>query len=193
MRSSSGLATAADDEVQELLAEAYQQPIREELIAAPARGDPRGRLQGGRRGHAGRGPPVRTVLRRARRRPLPRPEPGLVGPPPRDRVRPALARRVHPLHADPGRGRQHDQRRGGLRADGAGRGGRLRRRRAGRRVHDSRGARASASRRSPRSATSRPRGTRSWPRPAATSRSSPTAGCVAVASWPRRSPPAPTP
>ena len=30
--------------------------------------------------------------------------------PPRDRLRPALPRRVHALHADPRRGRQHDQR-----------------------------------------------------------------------------------
>ena len=172
--------------------EAYRAADPRGADRPPARGDPRGRLEGGRRRHAGRRPPVRTVLRRARCRPVPRPEPGLVGAPPRDRVRPALARRLHALHADPGRGRQHDQRRGRLRADGAGRRGRLRRRRAGRGVHDARGARASASRRSPRSATSRPRATRSTPRPVATSRSSPTAGCVAAASWPRRSPPART-
>ena len=159
--SSSASPTAPDDEVHDLLAEAYSQPIREDLIAAPARGDPRGRLEGGRRGHAGRGPPLRSVLRRARRGPVPRPEPGLERPPPRDRLRPAVARRVHPLHADPGRGRQHDQRRGRLRAHGAGRRGGLRRRRARRRVHDPRGPRASASRRSPPSATSRPPETRS--------------------------------
>ena len=42
-------------------------------------------------------------------------------------------------------------------------------------------------------ATWPPPGTRTSPRPAATSRSSPTAGCAAVASWPRRSRPAPMP
>ena len=59
--------------------------------------------------------------------------------------------RVHPLHADPGRGRQHDQRRGRVPADGAGRRGDLRRRRA--RAPPARRARCwgSASRRSRRS------------------------------------------
>ena len=135
------IASAPADEVQAILAEVYAQPIREDLIVGPAPGHPRRRLEGGRRRHTGCRPPLRPVLRRARRRPVPRPEPGLERPPPRHRVRPALARRVHPLHADPGRGRQHDQRRGGLRADGAGRGGGLRRRRAGCRVHDPRGPR----------------------------------------------------
>ena len=60
--------------------EVYQQPIREELIARRHRGDPRRRVQGRGRRHAGRRPPVRPVLRRARRRPVPRPEPGLVAP-----------------------------------------------------------------------------------------------------------------
>ena len=50
----------------------------------------------------------------------------------------------------------------------------------------------SVSRRSRRSATSPRPATRSTPRPAAMSRSSPTVGCAAVASLPRRSPPAPT-
>ena len=137
------IAAAADGDVQAVLAEAYQAPIREELIARRHRRDPRRRLAGRGRRHAGRRPAVRAVLRRARRGPLPGPEPGLVGPPPRDRIRPAVARRVHPLHADPGRGRQHDQRRGGLRADGAGRRRGLRRGRA--RAPPARPARSSAS------------------------------------------------
>ena len=90
--------------------------------------------------HAGRRAHVRPVLRGARRGPVPRPVAGLVGPPPRRRLRAARAVRVHAVHADPGRGRQHDQRRGRVPADGAGRRGDLRRRRPGRRVHDARGA-----------------------------------------------------
>ena len=137
---------------------------------------------------AGGGPAVRTVLRRARRGPLPRPVAGQQRPPPRDRLRPAVARRLHPLHADPGRRRQHDERRGGLRADGAGRGRGLRRRRSGRGLHDPRGARhrRPAGHRDQR----RGRGPRRvlHARPVATSRSSPTAGCAAAASSPRRSP-----
>ena len=74
------IATAPDGEVQDLLAEAYQQPIREELDRAAPRRDPRRRLQGRRRRDARRRPPVRAVLRRARRRPVPRPEPGLAAP-----------------------------------------------------------------------------------------------------------------
>ena len=83
---------------------------------------------------------VRAVLRRARRGPVPRPVAGLVGAPPRDGLRAAGARGLHAVHADPGRGRQHDQRAGRLPADGAGRRGDLRRRRARGRVHDARGA-----------------------------------------------------
>ena len=159
----------------------------------PARGDPRRRLQGRRCRHAGRRPPVRALLRRARCRPVPGPEPGLLRPASRHGLRPALARRLHPLHADPRRGRQHDERRGRLRAHGAGRGGRLRRRRARRRLHDPRGPRhrGPAGHRDQR----RGRGARRLPRrrPGATCRSSPTAGCAAVASWRRPWPRAPTP
>ena len=113
----------------------------------PARRDPRGRLEGRRVRHPGRRSPLRPVLRGAWRRPVPRPEPGLERSPPRHRVRPAVARGVHALHADPGRGRQHDERRGGVRVDGAGRRGGLRGRRARGRVHHARGAWASGSRR----------------------------------------------
>ena len=186
------IAAAPDGEVQDLLAEAYARADPRGAHRPPDRGDPRRRLEGRRRRHAGCRPPVRAVLRRARRRPVPRPEPGLERPPPRHRLRPAVARRVHPVHADPGRGRQHDERRGGLRAHGAGRRGGLRRGRPGRGLHDPRGPRDRRARRSPRSATSPPPATPTSPRPAATSRSSPTAGCAAAASWPRRSPPAPT-
>ena len=159
----------------------------------PNRRDPGGRVACGRRVDPGVGASVRAVLRRARRGPVPRPVAGQQRPPPRDRLRPALARGVHPVHADPGRGRQHDERRGRVRPDGAGRRGGLRRRRA--RAPPARRARSSgsASRRSPRSATSPRPATPISPRPAATSRSSPTAACAAAASWPRRSPPAPTP
>ena len=52
--------------------------------------------------------PLRAVLRRARRGPVPRPVAGQQRSPPCDRLRPAVARGVHALHADPGRRRQHD-------------------------------------------------------------------------------------
>ena len=103
---------------------------------APCRG-----LEGRRVRDAGRRAPVRPVLRRARRGPVPRPVAGLLGPSPRDRLRAPGPRGLHAVHADPGRGRQHDQRAGRVHAHGAGRGGDLRRRRAGRRVHDPRGPR----------------------------------------------------
>ena len=135
------IAAAPDGEVQDLLAEAYAQPIREELIARRIEEIHAAGLEGRGGGHARRGPPVRPVLRRARRRSLPRPEPGQQRPPPRVGLRPAVARGVHPVHADPGRGRQHDEQRCGVRADGAGRRGRVRRRRARRRMHDPRGPR----------------------------------------------------
>ena len=169
-----------------------RQPIREELIARRIEEIHAAGLEGRGGGDARRRPSVRPVLRRARRGPVPRPEPGLERPPPRVRLRPALARGLHPVHADPGRGRQHDEQRGRVRADGAGRRRGLRRRRA--RAPPARPARSSgsASRRSPRSATSPRPATPTSPRPAATSRSSPTAGCAAAASWRRRSPPAPT-
>ena len=102
---------------------------------APCRG-----LEGGAVGDAGHRAEVRAVRRRARRGPVPRPVAGLVGAPPGDRLRAARPVRVHPVHADPGRRRQHDQRRGGVPAHGAGRRGHLRRGRAGRRVHDAGGA-----------------------------------------------------
>ena len=139
-----------------------------------------------------RGPAVRAILRRARRGPVPRPEPGVLGTPHRHRVRPALARRVHPLHAHPGRGREHDERRGGVLADGAGRGGRVRGRRAGRRVHHARGARHR--RAAGHGDQRRGRGARRLLRRhgRAMCRSSPMAGCVAAASSPRPSPRAPT-
>ena len=159
---------------------------------AADRRDPRGRLEGRGGRDAGRRPAVRAVQRRARRRPVPRPEPGLERPPPRVRLRPALARRVHPVHADPRRGRQHDEQPRGVRADGAGRRGRVRRRRAGRGLHDPRGPRHR------RAAGHRHQRRRGRPRRVprrdrvATSRSSPTAGCAGAASSRRRSPPAPT-
>ena len=159
----------------------------------PARGDPRDGLEGRRRRDTGRGPPVRPVLRGARCRPVPRPEPGLQRPPSRDRIRPALARRLHALHADPGRGREHHQCRGRVRADGTGRGGGLRRGRARCRLHDPRGPRDR------RPAGHRDQRRRGRPRRvlrgdrAGMSRWSPTVACAAAASWPRRSPRAPTP
>ncbi len=186
------IATAPDGEVQALLAEVYQQPIREDLIAARLDAIHAAGSKAAVVGHAGRRPSVRPVLRRARGRPVPGPEPGQQRPPPRDRLRPAVARGLHPLHAHPGRGRQHDQCRGRLRAHGAGRGGRLRRGRTGRGVHDPRGPGPGRARRSRPSATSSPPATRTCPRPAATCRSWPTAGCVVAASWPRPWPPAPT-
>ena len=103
------IAAAPDDEVHDLLAAAYADADPRGPHRPPDRGDPRRRLEGRGRRDAGRRPPVRAVLRRARRRPVPRPEPGLERPPPRVRLRPALARGVHPVHADPGRGRQHDE------------------------------------------------------------------------------------
>ena len=147
------IIAAPDDRIQDVLAEAYLAPIREELIARRIEELHAAGSKAAVSATPGDRPPVRPVLRRARRGPVPRPEPGLVGPPHRDRLRAARARRLHALDADPGRGRQHDQRRGGVHAHGAGRRGDLRGRRAGRRVHDARGARASASRRSPRSPT----------------------------------------
>ena len=125
---------------QDVLAEAYAPPIREELIARRIDELHAAGSKAAVSATPGRRAPLRPVLRRARRGPVPRPVAGLVGPPPRDRLRAAGARGLHPVHADPGRGRQHDQRRGRLPADGAGRRGDLRRRRAGRRVHDARGA-----------------------------------------------------
>ena len=53
-RSSSGSRPRHDDEVQTVLSEAYAPPIREDLVAAPDRGDPRRGLEGGRRGDARR-------------------------------------------------------------------------------------------------------------------------------------------
>ena len=69
-----------------LLAEAYQRPIREDLIARPAGGDPRRGLEGRGRRDTERRPPVRPVLRGARRGPVPRPEPGQQRSPPRHRT-----------------------------------------------------------------------------------------------------------
>ena len=137
------IATAADGDVQALLAEAYQQPIREDLIArrldeihaAGSKAAVAATPGAARRFGpfcAEHGADLFLVQSQVSSR-----------PPPRHRVRPAVARRVHPLHADPGRGRQHDQRRGRLRAHGAGRGGRLRRGRA--RAPPARPARSSAS------------------------------------------------
>ena len=103
------IATAPDDEAQAVLAEAYRAPIRDDLVARRIEEIHAAGSQGRRRRDAGRRPPVRAVLRGARRRPVPRPVAGLVGAPPRDRLRPARAGRVHALHADPGRRRQHDR------------------------------------------------------------------------------------
>ena len=135
-------------------------PIREELIARRIEELHAAGSKAAVSATPGRRPPLRPVLRRARRGPVPRPVAGLVGPPPRDRLRAAVARGLHAVHADPGRGRQHDQRRGRVPADGAGRRGDLRRRRA--RAPRARRARcwASASRRSRRSPTSPRRATR---------------------------------
>ncbi len=186
------IATAADTEVHDILAEAYQQPIREDLIAD--------RIEAIHA--AGSRAAVAATPAVARR----------FGPfvaehgadlflvqsqvssraPHRDRVRPALPRRIHALHADPGRGRQHDECGRCVRADGAGGGGRVRRGRSRRGMHDPRGPRASGSRRSRPSATSPRRATRTSRTPVATSRSSRTAACDAAASSPRRSPRAPT-
>ena len=135
------IAAAPDDEVHDLLAEAYAHADPrgavarriDEIHAAGLAG--RGRRDAGAARRFGpfcaeHGADLFLVQSQVSQR-----------PPPRHRLRPAVARGVHPVHADPGRGRQHDERRGGVRADGAGRRGGLRRRRAGRRVHDPRGPR----------------------------------------------------
>ena len=96
----------------------------------PDRGDPRRRVAGRGGRDAGRRPPLRAVLRRARRGPVPRPVAGLVRASPRRRLRPARAVRLHAVHADPGRRRQHHLLRGRVRAHGAGDRRDLRRRRA---------------------------------------------------------------
>ena len=142
------IIAAPDDQVQDVLAEAYAPPIREELIARRIEELHAAGSKAAVSRDAGHRAPVRAVLRGARRGPVPRPVPGLVGPPPRHRLRAAGPRGLHAVHADPGRGRQHDQRRGRLPADGAGRRGDLRRGRA--RAPRARRARcwASASRRS---------------------------------------------
>ena len=75
---------ARPTQVQDLLAEAYAAADPRGAHRAPDRGDPRRRLAGRRRRDAGRRPAVRAVLRRARRGPVPRPEPGQQRPPPRD-------------------------------------------------------------------------------------------------------------
>ncbi len=120
-------------------------------------------------------------------------EAGQLRSPPGHRLRPALPGRVHPIHAHPRCRGQHHERRCGVCAHGAGSRGGLRGRRPRRRVHHARGAGDRPSPRSQPSATWPPRETPSRPRPGATSRSSPTAGCAAAASWPRRWPPARTP
>ena len=135
------IATAPDDDVQDLLAEAYRQPIREDLIAARI-----GAIHA-----AGSKAAVAATPAAARRFGPFSAEHGadlfLV----QSQVSsarhiatdydPLSLARVHPLHAGPGRRRQYDECRGGLRADGPGRRRDLRRGRAGRRVHDPRGAR----------------------------------------------------
>ena len=141
------IATAPDDEVQALLAEAYQAPIREDLIARRIEEIHAAGSQAAvaaTPGAARRFGPfcaehgadlflVQSQVSSARHL--------------ASGLRPAVAGGVHALHADPRRRRQHDQRGSRVPADGAGRGRGLRRRRAGRGVHDARGARASASRR----------------------------------------------
>ena len=71
------IATAPDGDVQDLLAEVYLQPIREDLIAARLEAIHAAGSKAAVAATPGRGPPVRSVLRRARRRPVPRPEPGV--------------------------------------------------------------------------------------------------------------------
>ena len=137
------IAAAPDDEVQDLLAEAYAEPIREDLVAR--------RLE--EIHAAGSKAAVAATPGAARRFGPFCAEHGadlfLV----QSQVSSArhLATDYDPLslaeftrlHADPGRGRQHDERRGRLRPHGAGRRGRLRRRRA--RAPPARPARCSAS------------------------------------------------
>ena len=112
-RSSSGIATAPDDEVQDLLAEAYASRSAR-TSSPPHRGDPRRRLEGRRRGDARRRPRFGPFCAEHGADLFLVQSPGHRRPPPRDRLRPAVPRRVHPVHADPGRGRQHDERRGRL-------------------------------------------------------------------------------
>ena len=149
------IIAAPDGEVQDVLAEAYRAPIREDAHRPADRGAPRRGLQG-------------RVLRDARHRPhatarsarstartcssSSRRSPRRATSPPATSRSPS--REFTRLHADPGRRRQHDQRRGRVPADGAGRRRDLRRRRA--RAPRARRARcwASGSRRSPRSPTS---------------------------------------
>ena len=135
------IAAAPDDAVQDLLAETYAQPIREDLIAA--------RIEAIHA--AGSKAAVAATPGAARRFGPFCAEHGadlfLV----QSQVSSArhLATEYDPLSLaeftrympHPGRGRQHDQRGGRVRPHGAGRGGRLRRRRARRRVHDARGPR----------------------------------------------------
>ena len=139
-------------------------------------GDPCRQLACGGRRDAGCRPTFRTVLRGARRGPVPRPEPGLVGPPPCERLRPTLPQ------GSPGTCRSRSPwatrrrrspsrsssrvRRGGL--VGVGPGAACRRARSW----------ASGFPKSPPSATLPPHGMPTTPRPAAMSGSLATAACA---------------
>ena len=191
-RCSAAIAAAPDGEVHDVLAEAYAAPIREDLIARRIDEIHAAGLEGRGGRDAGRRPPVRAVLRRARRRPVPRPEPGLVAP---ATSRPATTR----CRSTSSPGSCRSPSRSATRPTAEAAFALMEQGAAAVFVGVGPGA-ACTTREvlgigvpqvtaisdvaAARDATS--------PRPAATSRSSPTAGCAAAASSRRRSPPART-
>ena len=124
-----------------ILAEAYEQPVRDELIRALIT---RIKAQGAIAAVATTPASAwhhAEVAAAGGRRPVPRPVPGQQRPSHLDLDPRALARRPHRWPAAARAGREHGERRGRLPAHAPGRGRHLRRRRPRRGLHDARGPR----------------------------------------------------
>ncbi len=104
------IAAASDEAVQEALTRAYAAPIRDDLVARRLDEIHAAGSKAVVSATPGSGASLGTVLRRARCGPLPRPVAGLIGPPPGVGLRPAVAGRIHEVHADPRGRRKHDER-----------------------------------------------------------------------------------